>query len=296
MRDNIMRMWTAKFKMSVATVCPMVLLGLLCSLTIPGPVQAAVFFDASFETCAVGTGNDFPCEGWNDFGKEFINQPNHNKIEITNSLAFSGTKSVKATFVNALGGIDNPSIYRYFPLSDHIFARFVTIQSPAFQICAVNSSTKMVRLTASAGGFYPVVSIGMVSNRYAVGVEGSWSLGSFLIQGGPVPSSTSWDQVELEIKLNTPGVADGLIRAWVNGVLWAERLNLQLRGPTPTSINSQGILNSSNFKYDTFQWFVQCGLGTKHMDRMAVGNTRIGLATGQTSSDTTPPAIPSGIR
>lgn len=54
--------------------------------------QATTFFDTSFETCAVGTGNDFPCEGWDDFGKENIIGPTHNKIEITNALAFSGSK------------------------------------------------------------------------------------------------------------------------------------------------------------------------------------------------------------
>ncbi len=40
--------------------------------------------------------------------------PNHNSIEITNSLAFSGTKSVKGTWVNVNGGIDNPSILPLF--------------------------------------------------------------------------------------------------------------------------------------------------------------------------------------
>ena len=290
-----MRMWAAKFKMSVANIGLMAPLWLLCSLIIPGPLQAAVFFDSNFETCAVGTGNDFPCQGWNDFGKEFINAPNHHKIEITNLRAFTGTKSVKATFVNAVTGIDNPSIYHYFPLSDHIFARFVTIQSPGFVI-ATNNSTKMVRFTASAGGFYPVISIIMQSQQYVLSVEGSWALGTVTFKGAPTVSSTSWDQVELECKLNTPGVSDGLLRVWVNGVLYIEKLNLQLRGPTPTSVNSQGITTPSTYRIDTSQIFVQAGVGNKWYDRFAVGNTRIGLATGQTSSDTTPPSIPSGIR
>jgi hypothetical protein len=285
-------MKTAMFNRTVATVGLTALLWLLCTLTIPGHAQAAVFFDSSFESCNVGTGNDFPCDGWNDFGLEFINAPQHNKIEVTNSLAFSGSKSVKATYIGH-PAFQNPSIYKNFPLSDHVFTRFVVIDAPGIQPCPFNGSTKMIRFIPSSGGVYPVISIGVVNNRYAVGVEGSWSLGSFLLQGGPAPSSTSWDQVELEFKLNTPGVADGLIRAWVNGTLYIERLNLQLRGPTPTSINSQGILNSSEYKVDTFQWFIQCGLGVKYMDRMAVGNTRIGPAPSRSaSSDSTPPARP----
>lgn len=290
-----MRMWAAKFKMSVATVGLMALLCLLCSLTIPGPLQAAIFFDSNFETCAVGTGNDFPCEGWNDFGKEFINAPNHNKIEITNSLAFSGAKSVKGTWVNVNGGIDNPSIYHYFPASDHLFARFATRQSPGFQMSS-NNITKMVRFTSSTGSWYPVISVWLQSNKYIIGVEGSWALGSVNFVGGPTASSTSWDQVEVECLLNTPGQANGLVRMWVNGVLYVERLNLQLRGPTPTSVNSQGLTNSSTYRFDSAQIFVQNGNGSKYYDRFAVGNTRIGLTTGQTSSDTAPPTIPSGVR
>jgi hypothetical protein len=295
MRDDIMRMWAAKFKMSAATVGLMALLSLLCTLTIPGPLQAAVYFDSNFETCAVGTGNDFPCEGWNDFGKEKIVAPNHNSIEITNSLAFSGTKSVKGTWVNVNGGIDNPSIFYYFPLSDHLFARFATRQSPGFQMSS-NNITKMVRFTSTSGSWYPVISVWLQSKKYIIGVEGSWSLGSVNFTGGPTASSTSWDQVEVECLLNTPGQANGLVRMWVNGVLYIERLNLQLRGPTPTSINSQGLLNKSTHRFDQAQIFVQNGLGSIYYDRFAVGNTRIGLVSGQTSSDTTPPATPSGVR
>ena len=277
-----MRMWAAKFKMSVANIGLMAPLWLLCTLTIPGPVQAAVYFDSNFETCAVGTGNDFPCEGWNDFGKEFINAPNHHKIEITNLRAFTGTKSVKGTYVNAVGGIDNPSIFHFYQPSAHLFARFATIQSPGF-VFATNATTKMIRFHRNSGGFYPVISVWDQNDKYIIGIEGSWRLGTVNFQGGPKLSSTTWDQVELEIKLNTPGIADGLVRLWVNGTLYIERLNLELVGPTPTSINSQGILNSSDYKYDTIQYFVQAGLGNKWFDRFAVGNTRIGLATGQTS-------------
>jgi hypothetical protein len=290
-----MRMWAAKFKMSAATVGLMALLSLLCTLTIPSPLQATIFFDSNFETCAVGTGNDFPCEGWTDYGQEFINAPNHNKIEITNSLAFSGAKSVKGTWVNVNGGIDNPSLYHYFPASDHLFARFATRQSPGFQI-ASSQSTKMVRFTSSTALRYPVISVLLYNYKYIIVVEGGWSMGTVNYVGGDTASSTSWDQVELECLLNTPGQANGLLRLWVNGVLRIERLNLQLRGPTPTSINGQGILTGSTYRFDTAQIFVQNGLGNKYYDRFAVGNTRIGLATSQTSSDTTPPNIPTGIR
>ena len=288
----IMRMKTAMFNRTVATVGLMAPLWLLCTLTVPGPLQAATFFDTDFETCAVGTGNDFPCEGWTDLppGLEFIDEPNHHKIEITNARSFTGTKSVKGTYVNAVTGINNPSLFHLFQPTDHLFARFATVTSPGF-VQATNLNTKMIRFHHNGAlGYYPVISVWHLDHKYTVGVEGSWTLGTVLFKGGPTPSSTAWDQVELEIKLNTPGVADGLVRLWVNGTLYIERLNLQLRGPTPTSINSQGLLNASTYKYDTIQYFVQAGLGNKWFDRIAVGNTRIGPTSA--SADSTPPARP----
>lgn len=39
-----------------------------------------------------------------------------------------------------------------------------------------------------------------------------------------------WVQIEQEVKLNTPGKADGIVRIWVDGALRAENLNLDILG------------------------------------------------------------------
>ena len=39
-----------------------------------------------------------------------------------------------------------------------------------------------------------------------------------------------WVSIEQEVKLNTPGSADGLIRVWVDGELKVESLDMDLRG------------------------------------------------------------------
>ncbi len=127
-------------------------------------------------------------------------------------------------------------------------------------------------------------------------MEGSYVGGTFVLTSGVTPSQTSWDQVEVEWKLNTPGQRDGHMRMWINGTLRIEKLSQEFRGPTPTSINSQGLLVPSTTRFDVAQIYVQSGLGSIYYDRFAVGNTRIGLVTGQTSSDTTPPSIPTGVR
>jgi hypothetical protein len=292
----MMRMKTALFNRTAANMGLIALLWLLCTLTIPDPLQAAVFFDSDFETCNVGTGNDFPCEGWDDFGLEFINAPNHNKLEIATDLPFTGSKVVKNTFVNNIAipgfscALENPSIYKSFQTSDHIFTRHVMRKSPGFLIGSSNS-TKFRRWRANSSSGYPVISALMYNNNHILVVEGGYGMGTVLYQGGPPVSSTAWDQVEAEIKMNTPGQSDGILRLWVNGTLYVERLNLQLRGPAPTSVSSQGLLVPSTAAFNVDQIFIQCGQGNIFVDRLAVGNTRIGpIQSG--SADSTPPARP----
>lgn len=262
------------------------LLWLLCTLITPDRLRAEVYFDTDFESCNVGTGNDFPCDGWDDGGKEKVVGLNHNSIEITNTIAFSGTKSVKATWVNVNGGIDNPSITRYFNDSDHVFMRFATRQGPGFQIGS-NNFTKMLRSAGSVG--YPTLSLLLGSGKYVFAIEGGYDVGTAVTTTGVAPSSTSWDQVEVEWKLNTPGVSDGLIRVWVHGILRIELLNRELRGPTPTSVGAGGQVAPSTTKINSAQLFIQSGLGSMYFDRFAVGNTHIGLVGASGSSDTTAP-------
>jgi hypothetical protein len=279
----MMRMKTSRYNRTVATVGLTALLWLLWTLTIPGPVQAAVYFDTDFESCNVGTGNDFPCEGWDDLGIEAIDH-----LEITNSLAFSGTKSVKGTWDNINGSSIKPSIYKTFPKSDHIFVRFATRQSPGFQIGS-NNATKMMRFRTDGG--FPVFLAMFYNGMYTIIVEGSYVGGTFIApSSGITPSQTSWDQVEMEIQLNTPGLSDGLMRMWIKGVLRIERLNQQFRGPLPNTISSQKLLVPSTGRFDTAQIYVQSGLGSIYYDRFAVGNTRIGPAS--VGGDITPPARP----
>jgi len=278
----IMRMKTAMFNRTVATLGLTALLWLLCTLTIPDPLQAEVYFDTDFESCNVGTGNDFPCEGWDDLGIEAIDH-----LEITNSMAFSGTKSVKGTWDNINGSSIKPSIYKTFPKSDHIFVRFATRQSPGFQIGS-NNLTKMIRFRTDGG--YPVFFAMLGAGKFITAVERSYVGGTYSVFSDVTPSQTSWDQVEVEWKLNTPGQSDGLMRMWINGILRIERLNQQFLGPLPTSVDAQRVSVPSTTRFDTAQIYVQSGLGNIYYDRVAVGNTRIGPASA--GRDITPPARP----
>ena len=287
----MMRMKTVMFKRTAVTVGLMTLLWLLCTLTIPGHSHAAIFFDSDFESCAVGTADDFPCDGWNDFG-----QANPGHLEVTNSIAFSGTKSVKGTFDNVAGSSSMPSIWKRFPDTAHYFMRVATRQSPGFQR-GNNGHTKMIRHVDAAGG-YPSLLLMYSYGQYAIIMEGPYDAGTYSLFSGVTPSSTSWDQVEIEWKLNTPGQSNGLCRMWVNGVLRIEQLNKQYVGPTPTSRGAaHGLLNPSTLRVMQTQIFIQSGLGNIYYDRLATGDTRIGPAQAKsTSADSTPPASPQGLQ
>jgi hypothetical protein len=281
------------FKQTAATLSLMSLLWLLYTLIIPSLSHAAIFFDTDFGTCSTGTEADFPCEGWNDFDGAF---PGH--LEVSTSLAFSGTKAVKATYDNINGSSQTPSIYNSGPFdggqgTDHAFFRFAYRESAGFLIGS-NGITKIMKVKSDIG--YPDFYLVNQGGAYAIHVENPYGYdGSVMVISTGVPiSTTSWDQPEIEWQLNTPGQANGLLRVWINGTLRAERLNTAWRGPTLTSKCRNGtstVTCPSNANIRTFQIYIQSGVGTSYYDRTAMGDTRIGPIQSR-SADSTPPASP----
>ena len=289
-----MRMRAVRFEITVVTLGWMTLLLLMLTLTIPSPSHAAIFFDDSFETCVVGGGASFPCEGWNDFGQE---DPAY--VNIVTAQAFSGSKSYQQylNMATGTGPLKHPSIYKSFPATDHVFMRWAIKWSVPFQYCLVNGFTKHIRIKVNNGN--PLTWIMNYNGTYAVVVEAPYGYTTQLYRTGVPVTSGKWDQVEFEWKLNTPGQADGLLRFWIDGVLRIEVLNREWRGPFPDSVHpiyGSVYPTPSTATITNTQIYLQCGIGNVWYDRFAVGNTRIGLTTGQPSSDTTPPVIPSGVQ
>jgi hypothetical protein len=279
----MMRMKTVKFKRAGVIVGLMTLLSLMFTLMIPGLSHAAIFFDSDFE---LGVGDDWAANGWNDFGTA---NPGH--LEITTERALTGTHSVKGTFDNINGSTQRPSIYRSWTRVPHIFARFASRASSGFQIGS-NGHTKMMKFKDDAG--YPQVWILNKYGAYTIEMEGPYEGPTVIsLSSGIAPSQTSWDQIEFELQLNTPGQSNGLMRLWVNGVLRIEQLNKEYIGPTPTSVGANGLSNPSTYLIRTVQIYIQSGVGSIYYDRVAVGDTRIGPTRSTTASiDSTPPARP----
>ena len=264
-------------------------------------VQAEIFFDTSFETCATGTGNDFPCEGWNDVGQEAAGI-----LEVSTEQSFSGTKSLKETWTSALQDSPQPSIYNTLVTPQtHLFVRFAHKRMPGWQQAA-NGNTKLF-IIGNIG--YPRTIIGDSFGAYAIHMECPYNVTnasgakvSVNVLGTGVtpsiaPGTNGWDQLEIEILLNTPGQANGLIRFWINGTLRVEQLNKEYRGPTPTSYGPcTNLPTSSDYLLRTIQIYKQVGVGVRYTDRIAAGNTRIGLINGTPPPpDTQAPTVPTNL-
>ena len=284
----------ARFKMTIVTLCQMALLLLMFTLTIPVPSHAATFFDTDFELG--GSVCDWADNGWNDFGQAFCSGP----MTISTDRAFSGTHALRLVFVtldNTNSVTVTPSIYRSLGDQRHVFMRFAHYLASNFQI-STTGHTKLIRLQSNLNS-YPRLWTMYRHGTYQFCMEGPYDFEGTTecIDSGVAPNEGNWEQIEVEWQLNTPGQSNGLIRMWINGTLRIERLNRAYVGPAPTSRGlTHGLLNSSDYRIQSSQVYLQSGLGNMYYDRIAIGDTRIGIVGSQPVNDATPPAAPNGLR
>lgn len=283
---------------------------ILTSLILCAPVTAyaELLFDDSFETCVVGGGNSFPCEGWNDFNQETWGVPPGGYLDMTNEFPLSGTKTVRFTWKDGVeGGYGKPSIYKSFATpQDYIFLRVPMRRGSTWSYPA-NGNSKLVIV---GNVETPRLMITDRFGQYQIAVEcpynvadpttGVMGVSGLFWKTGIAPSANAWDQLELEYKLNTPGLANGIVRLWINNILRLEKLNLEMRAPAPNTTKTACPVMHSTYMLKTIQIYKQGGLGVRHYDRVAVDNAkRVGLATGtglsQPVADTTPPTPPTSL-
>lgn len=259
---------------------------LLCVST---TAHAAVDFDEGFEyvdnAAWLSSGN---------WGASSCTATQHTGImEISSTRAFSGTKSVKMTYVGDLGATAFTCfIDRFFPVSDTVYTRIYLFLDG---FTASNINTKMY--TQSHDKHYPRFWWSLVtsSNIMRVAIEGTTLGTSANIAGGTFPSGR-WACLETRVTLNTPGVANGIVQAWVDGVQRINRTDLMMRNATEVLINgtpSNANFNGPSSRMQYSRMYRQHGNGVIYFDELAVGNTRIGCLGAQT--DTTPPASPSNF-
>jgi len=170
---------------------------------------------------------------------------------------------------------------RSFPTTDTFYRRVYFMMSAGFQT-SIDTFTKMFRSDTT----------GANSNWWAMGQGNGIVGGKTFVDGAQnVPaigqsvnyfssftfSDARWYCIETYEKLNTPGVANGIAQAWVDGVQVMNVTNVMYRQAGDNSM----FVNNRLYR--------QTGIGSIWYDRLAVGNTRIGCA----GTGTPPPTVPS---
>lgn len=110
------------------------------------------------------------------------------------------------------------------------------------------------------------------STNLAVTVQGTkGGTDSYNVTGGSLPQNR-WTCVETHIRMSSPGVANGVIEAWIDGAQVMARYDLPMRDGTASG------KNSPNAKFTMTRLFVQYGGGDLFYDNLAVGDQRIGCS------------------
>ena len=245
---------------------------------LPISSHARVFWDDELESGNTGYGalmTTAPCGGLPSFEYDTVNK-------------VSGSASLKENFPGLqfhqqCGGYAD----RSFPPTDDLWGRFYIRLSPGFDVSSV--STKIMRNDTNTNldhwwvmmfGVNRVVlamqnypTTGQTHNFYPNVGDGALPLGQFVC-------------IETRIKHNSVGEADGLVEAYKNGVRFMYYPGLEIRKV------SQG---TEDAHFEQNRMYRQDGAGNINYDRVAFGDTRIGCLGSIPSSDSTPPAPPSGL-
>ena len=241
------------------------------------PAHAVIDLQDGFEyanTAALGAVWDYSCLG---------------NPTVSTLRPFSGSKSLRLVYNGHVGidpGAGGCFIDRAFgALSDTVYFSVQTYQE---NFTVDSTVTKMIQFGSATSypNFWWEMLFGGRNLSLAVT---SVTPTSFNIYGGAIPAN-QWVCLEGRITMNTPGVANGIVQSWVNGVQQINRTNLLLRNAVLTDGNGP------NSKMNRVQLYTQHGLGVIYYDDLKVSrDARIGC-TGSQASDIQAPLAPSNLR
>jgi hypothetical protein len=191
------------------------------------PADAQVLFDDDFEGTIVNA--DGTIGAWDG-------PPDPSSMYITDRVARSGRQSVALEYVPGTHGAS--FMYRLFLGQDRLYVRWYQRWSPGF--VWEPAATKMVILRPIGGypQFYPEVlwANGQLAIQAQVIAEANWDSKNFYQNvGEPITfESDRWYCIEVFVKLNTPGSADGELAAWIDGEQKLVHTGRTFRGSSPT--------------------------------------------------------------
>lgn len=237
-----------------------------------------IFFDSDFE-------NGLSADGWTG---PFDSSGAGQQLEVTRETAFTGNAALKGvwTTLSSPGG-GGVNVIHYFDYpTKRIFVRVAMKMVSGFSV-GQNHFSKLMRVRGNKNG-YPVIWMYNGEGQYLFTVECPYvedhNYTMWNIPTGIPISTDKWDQVEWEVQLNEPGMNNGYIKCWVNNRQVLDQ-NVVFVGLPGSYGACNWIRQEENTAFEFLEVFVQSGMGTIYYDRIAAGDSKIGLVDG-TGKDT----------
>jgi len=200
---------------------------------------APILFQDDFELTA--TLADGTLSRWDGPGDPSV-------MYLTDRVSRSGRRALELKYLPGSHG--SSFMYQQFLGFDQLYFRWYQRWSPGF--VWEPSATKMAIFRPRGGypQFYPEVlwGNGQLAIQAQVVAEANWDSKNFYQnQGDPVVFDTDrWYCIEVFVKLNTPGAADGELAAWIDGALKLSYTGREFRGgsildPAPATAQIQAV-------------------------------------------------------
>ena len=168
--------------------------------------------------------------------------------------ARSGSRSLEMKYAPGSSGAGY--MYRLFLPQDQVYVRWFQRWSPGFAWAASGTGLVGVKPYSGYPAFYPFVS--GTEGRFAIQAQvlADWQWGSenfFQNVGDPVAFEPDrWYCVEIGVRLNTPGLSDGVLTASIDGEPKIVSAGRQFRGaaptdPAPSTARLQALLISGQY-------------------------------------------------
>lgn len=233
---------------------------LMAILAFPITANATIFWDDEMES-----------------GNTGYTLPGNGGMSYDTSVKFSGNGSTRYNYptgvcypdanaqVNCGGFMD-----RTFTSTATFYRRVYFMMSVGFTVSDI--FTKMFRsdtenLSTGYTGWWTMGCCG--DKLWNVGLQNVPSFGAATTVDSTFTfSDGQWYCLETREVLNTPGVSNGILQAWVDGVLVMDRSDILYRQSGDTSL------------FNNNRMYRQTGQGSLWFDRLAVGDTRIGCLGG----------------
>jgi hypothetical protein len=179
---------------------------------------------------------------------------NPSAMYVTDQTAHSGDRAVELKYVPGSAGASY--MFKHFAGADQVYHRWFQQWSEGFRWAC--SATGLTGLTPYVGypRFYPFVpnETGQLAIQAQVIAEEDWGVRNFhQNQGAPVVFEPGrWYCIEVLVRLNTPGLPDGELAAWIDGDLKLFYTGRQFRGlgaadPAPATARIESVLIAGQY-------------------------------------------------